>query len=69
MTTMQATAEVFWTAFRALKKKERAAFIQRLLRDEEVHDDLRYAVIIEERKKEPRISLQDYLAQRARKQR
>ena len=67
MTTTQATAEVFWTAFRALKKKDRAAFIQRLLRDQEVHDDLRYAVIIQERKKEPRISLHDYLAQRAKK--
>ena len=69
MTTMEATAEVFWMAFRALRKKDRAAFIQRLLQDEEVQDDLRYAVIIEERKREPRVSLHNYLSQRAKKQR
>jgi hypothetical protein len=34
MTQPQATAEVFYTAFRALKKSEREAFISKLLEDE-----------------------------------
>lgn len=33
MTTTEAAAEVFWTAFRALSKKEREAVVERLLRD------------------------------------
>jgi hypothetical protein len=69
MTTTEATAEVFWTAFRALRKNQRAAVLQRLLQDDGMRDDLRYALLIEERKREPRISLDDYLAQRARKPR
>jgi hypothetical protein len=65
MTTTQATAQVFWTAFRALKKRERQAIMQKLVADAETREDLRYSVIIEDRKKEPRIWLDDYLAQRA----
>lgn len=30
MTTTEATAEVFWTAFRALSKKEREAVVEKL---------------------------------------
>ncbi len=67
MTTTEATAEVFLTAFRALKKKEKAAVLERLMKEEHALEDLRYAVIVEERKREPRISLSDYLAEKARK--
>jgi hypothetical protein len=67
MTITQATAEVFWTAYRALKKKERVAVVQRLLQDSDMREDLRYAMIVEDRKREPTISLDDYLSQRARK--
>ena len=67
MTQSQATAEVFYTAFQALKKSEREAFINRLLEDEKLAEDLRYAVIIEKRKTEPTISLDDYLAKRSAK--
>ena len=67
MTQSQATAEVFYTAFQALKKSEREAFIFRLLQDEKLAEDLRYAVIIEKRKTEPTVSLDDYLAKRSAK--
>lgn len=63
----QATAEVFYTAFQALKKSEREAFIARLLQDEELARDLRLAAIIETRRKEPTVSLDDYLAKRSAK--
>ncbi|MBZ5553601.1 MAG: hypothetical protein LAO21_12835 [Acidobacteriia bacterium] len=63
MTSHQAPAEVFWTAFRALKKEDRLAIAHKLLLDRELGEDLRYAVLIENRKREPRISLKDYLAQ------
>ena len=67
MTQSQATAEVFYTAFQALKKSEREAFIARLLQDEKLAEDLRYAAVIEERRKEPTVSLDDYLAKRTAK--
>lgn len=61
MTKSQATVEVFYTAFQALKKNEREAFIARLLQDENLAEDLRFAAIIEKRKSEPTVSLDDYL--------
>jgi len=67
MTQPQAIAEVFYTAFQALKKSEREAFINRLLEDEKLAEDLRYAVVIEKRRKEPTVSLDDYLAKRSAK--
>ncbi len=67
MTQPQATAEVFYTAFQALKKSEREAFINKLLEDEKLAEDLRYAVVIEKRRKEPTVSLDDYLTKRSAK--
>lgn len=66
MTQSQATAEVFYTAFHALKKGEREAFISKLLADENLAEDLRYAVIIEQRRKEPTVSLDDWTKHNAR---
>ncbi len=63
----QATAEVFYTAFQALKKSEREAFIARLLQDEKLAEDFRLAAVIEKRRKEPTVSLDDYLAKRSAK--
>ena len=40
MTTAEATAEVFWTAFKTLRKAEREAVIQRLLSDTRIREDL-----------------------------
>ena len=53
MTTAQATAEVFWTAFLAMNKAERQAFLERLIADPELREDLLDAALIEERKGEP----------------
>jgi hypothetical protein len=64
MTQSQATAEVFYTAFQALKKSEREAFITRLLQDEKLAEDFRYVAIIDKRRQEPTVSLDDYLANR-----
>jgi len=60
MTQSEATAEVFYTAFQALKKSEREAFINKLLEDEKLAEDLRYAALIEKRKTEPTVSLDDW---------
>ena len=67
MTQHQATAEVFWTAFQAMKPTEREAFIGKLMKDKNLAADLRYASVIEKRKNEPTVSLDDYLARRSNK--
>lgn len=67
MTQSQATVEVFWTAFQAMKKSEKEAFIAKLLQDKKFADDLRLAVTINKRKKEPTVALDDYLEKRAKK--
>jgi hypothetical protein len=62
MTTIEATSEVFLTAFRALPKKTRAAVVDKMLRDKEFLEDLMDTIIIEQRRKEPSRSLEDYLS-------
>jgi hypothetical protein len=60
MTSTEATAEVFWTAFRSLSKKEREAVVERLLRDRDFMEDLIDIVILEQRKNESSRSLGEY---------
>ncbi|MDA8325210.1 MAG: hypothetical protein M0033_03235 [Nitrospiraceae bacterium] len=67
MTIAEATSEVFWTAFRALPKKQRGAVLEKMLKDKEFIEDLIDTVIIEQRRKEPSRSLEDYLAGKKRK--
>jgi len=67
MTTVEATSEVFLTAFRALPKKAREAVVEKMLSDKEIMEDLIDAVIIEQRRKEPSRSLDEYLAHRRKK--
>jgi len=67
MTAVEATSEVFWIAFRALPKKEREAVVEKILKDKEFMEDLIDIVIIEQRRKEPSRSLDEYLAERRRK--
>ena len=67
MTTTEATSEVFWTAFRALPKKQRGAIIEKLLKDKDFVEDLIDTVIIEQRRREPSRTLEEYLAERKRK--
>lgn len=64
MTATEATAEIFWIAFRALPKKEKDAVIEKFLEEQEFLEDLIDLAIIEQRKTEPSRSLDEYLAER-----
>jgi len=46
----EATAEVYWTAFRALPKKDRQAVLARFVREREFREDIVDLVLLEERK-------------------
>ena len=67
--TATATAEVFWTAFRALSRSEKLAIVGRLLRDRHFREDLIDAATIEQRRREPAQSLVSYLKRRAKRRR
>lgn len=67
MTTADATAEVFWTAFMAMSEDERRAFLERLVADARLREDLLDAALIEERKQEPTRPLEEVLAGSKRK--
>jgi hypothetical protein len=67
MTAAEATAEVFWTAFKAMKPKERNAFLDRLIADPEIREDLLDAALIEERRGEPGRPFDQILAERRRR--
>jgi hypothetical protein len=62
MTSAQATAEVFWSAFLAMKPRERKAFLERLLANRSLRQDLLDAALIEDRKGEPGRPLEDVVA-------
>ena len=47
MTSIEATSKVFLTAFRALKKRDREAVLEKLIRDKEVLEDL-FDIVIKE---------------------
>ncbi len=64
---VEATAEVFMTAFNALPAKEKHSFIEKLLRDKNFKEDLIDFVTIEQRRHEPSIPLEEYLSKRKRK--
>ncbi len=64
MTAAEATAEVFWTAFKAMKPKERSAFLDRLIADPEIREDLLDAALIEARKGEPGRPFDEILAEK-----
>jgi hypothetical protein len=67
MTPTEATAEVFWTAFRALSRREKGAVVEKLLKDREFMEDLIDIVILEQRRKEPSRPLEEYLADKRKK--
>ena len=62
--TIDATSEVFMTAFRALSKKAREAVVGKMLSDKEFREDLMDVALIEQRRKEPSRPLKEYLAAR-----
>ena len=51
MKANQATAEVFFTAFKALKSAEREAFIEKVINDSRFKDDFIDIALIEDAKK------------------
>jgi len=67
MSSIEATSEVFVTAFRALPKKVREAVVEKMLSDKEFMEDLLDTVIIEKRRKERSRDLDEYLAERRKK--
>ena len=67
MTTIDATSEVFMTAFRALPKKAREAVVGKMLGDREFREDLVDIAIIEQRRREPSRPLEEYLSGRQKK--
>jgi hypothetical protein len=65
MTETEATAEIFWTAFRVLPRAEQQIVLRKLLQDNNLRHDLMDLALIEERKDEPSRPLQDYLRQKS----
>jgi hypothetical protein len=61
MGATEATAEIFVTAFKALKRKEREAVLQKLVTDAELADDLADSLALEARRDQPRTPLRDVL--------
>ncbi len=61
MTKVEATAEVFWTAFSVLPREDKQAIIRRLLRDDNLRRDLMDLALIEERRSEPSRPLREYV--------
>jgi len=68
MTAAKATAEVFYAAFKAMSVKERNAFLERLIADRRLREDLMDAAVIEARKHEQTYPFSEVLAE-ARKRR
>ncbi len=65
MTKTEATAEVFWTAFNSLPAAEKHAFLQRIIRDENLRRDLMDLALIEERRNETARPLREYLKEKS----
>jgi hypothetical protein len=61
MTKVEATAEVFWTAFNVLPREDKQAVIRLMIQDENLRRDLMDLALIEERRDEPSRPLKDYL--------
>jgi hypothetical protein len=68
MTSTQATAEVFWTAFKVLPAEEKRAVLQKIILDENLRRDLMDLSLIEERRNERGRPLREYLKEKAAKQ-
>lgn len=61
MSATEATAEIFVTAFKALKRKEREAVLQKLVTDAELADDLPDTLALESRRNQPHTPLRNVL--------
>jgi hypothetical protein len=61
MSAAQATAEIFVTAFKSLKRNQREAVLERMLTDEELSEDLADTLALESRRPQPRESFRQVL--------
>jgi hypothetical protein len=61
MSASEATAEVFVTAFKSLKRRQREAVLERMLADAELSEDLADTLDLEARRREPRHSFRQTL--------
>ncbi|HUO77540.1 MAG TPA: hypothetical protein VMU21_08170 [Thermodesulfovibrionales bacterium] len=66
MRANQATAEAFFTAFKALKDKEREAFLEKVISDPALREDFIDVALIEKAKKVKgkSISAKEYFSKR-----
>ena len=72
MTPQKATAEVFYTAFKALSKQEQENILARIARDRKLRrmlEDISDRLIIEEERDKPSRPLRDYIDERERRER
>jgi len=67
--TDNATAEVFFTAFKALKSAEKEAFMEKIVSDPKLRDDLMDVALIEKARKVRgrSVSAREYFARRRKK--
>ena len=61
MTAHQATAEIFFTAFHALPKPEKNLFLNKLIKDSSVWEDMVDMAIAKKRMKEKSVPLSEFL--------
>lgn len=61
MSAIEATAEVFVTAFKTLKPRTRAAVLERMLADDELSADIADTLALEARRRQPRQSFRQAL--------
>ena len=54
MSAAEATAEVFVTAFKSLKPRQREAVLERMLEDEDISADIADTLALEARRHQPR---------------
>jgi hypothetical protein len=64
MSPTQATADVFYTAFKALPKAERDAVLVKLSRDRSLRRDLLDLAVIAARREEPSRGFRGYLSEK-----
>jgi len=61
MTKTEATAEIFWAAFRGLPRQDQQAVLRRIVQSSRLRRDLMDLAVIEERRAEPARPLREHL--------
>jgi hypothetical protein len=64
MSATNATAEVFVTAFKALKRRGRDAVLEKIVSDTKLSEDLADTLALERRRRQPRESFRSALKER-----